>query len=139
MKFYIIFQPADSPRWWMRFLDKTMQHCWIAKEIPLETGDKIYLSLENLYGYASMDLVFVSIGDIADLIHGAVIVEYEVEIDPDKRDWIPEPVTCVTLLKKVLGIHKVFLQTPRQLYKYLLAKGGNTWEQCSADRETTTP
>ena len=126
-KFYVVLHPADQPRWWMKPLDKTMQHCWVAKEHTLASGDKILLALENLYGYASMELLFVSVGDIADLIQGAVVVEYETNIDPYKRAWIPEPITCVTTIKKLLGIHALSVQTPRQLYNYLLAHGGKIY------------
>lgn len=54
-----------------------------------------------------------------------------VQIDVDQGDRVPYvwrgPLTCVTVVKQILGVHAWWIQTPRQLYRFLLQRGGVRW------------
>ena len=123
-KFYIGFQSSDNPRWWMAFLSEGYHHCWIAKALPVQ-GDEFLLMSEDMYGYAATDLVYDSIDDVQRVL-GATIIEIELDVDP-LTPYVLEPISCVTWVKKQLGIAKRTIQTPKQLYKYLLSIGGKLY------------
>jgi len=129
-KFYVIFSECETPRWYSWFLDSKYRHAWAAKAVYLSDGTELLIAFENLFGYISLDLTYVRPGDISELCPGTTcIVEYQAYVDVNKRSF-PQPITCITVLKKLLGIHKLLIQTPKQLKEYLLRQGGTIiWER----------
>lgn len=123
MKYYVLFMEPDVPAWWMAKLKKGFRHCGLLKEYD----EGIYVYLENLYDSLHIDLCMYDLNAI-QRDTGAVIVEYEYERTCDVRMNHFEPITCVTVIKKTLGIADIKIQTPYQLFKHLLRNGGKIWE-----------
>lgn len=122
MKYYILFMEPDVPAWWMAKMKKGFRHCGLLKNL----SEGLYIYLENLYDNLHTDLCFMDLNAIQEHT-GAIIVEYECE-RPDVRMNHLEPITCVTVIKKTLGIADIRIQTPYQLFKHLLRNGGKIWE-----------
>lgn len=121
IKYYILFMEPDVPAWWMAKMKKGFRHCGLLKELDKDT----YVYLENLYNSLHTDLCFMDLNAIQGHT-GAVIVEYECERQDVRMNHL-EPITCVTVIKKTLGIPDIRIQTPYQLYKHLLKNGGVVW------------
>ena len=129
-KFYVIFSECETLHWYSWFLDSKYRHAWAAKAVYLSNGTEFLIAFENLFGYISLNIAYMKPGDISKICpETTCIVEYQANVDVNKRS-IPQPITCVTVLKKLLGIHKLLIQTPKQFRTYLLRNGGNViWER----------
>jgi len=129
---YVLFKTVDNPPWWMKVLQHDMYHCFFIKSCVI--GDIEYFILfENNFNYISVDTKFLTLDQLVDAVRsdGMTIVRYEYEIDPHKRMPYYEPISCVTTIKRILGISDWKVQTPYQLYKKLINNGGKIWDQYS--------
>ena len=133
IKDYIIFKNSDIKRWWHRFCKKGFQHCYI-----LHFDGYEWYVLENLYWGGIFYRNITLNGYIFD--QGVNIIPYYKElgykiVEYDKIDVIKEniynvgklrtpllftPNTCVEYVKNYCGIRNILVNTPYQLYKYLL-------------------
>ena len=126
---YVLFHNPDHTPWWMRFLRNGMRHCSCVKSCAI--GDIEYFILfENLFNYISVGACFLTIDELIDTLDNdrITIVEYKYTIDPTQRQPYYEPISCVTTIKRLLGMADLRVQTPHQLYKKLLKNGGKIWE-----------
>jgi len=135
VKFYIIFLndkniPDNQKKWWNKFLNINYKHCFIIQVFNLFDGKEIFVVLENLYNSINIEISCIDIEDLPSLVDNLTcIVEYNILINPYKKQNI-EPITCVTIIKKLIGLKNIFIQTPLQLKKYLIRNGGKIiWEQ----------
>ena len=102
--------------WWARFLKPGFRHCFIA----LCPGS-CWIILDPLSH--QMEIRLEVVGREFDLArwyrrHGLVVVETVLGEAPKKI--APAMIfSCVEMAKRILGIHRRFILTPWQLYKYL--------------------
>lgn len=112
---FVVF--SDETRvWWLRGLRRGFRHCLVL----LRHGD----------GWLSLDPTLVRIvlmthpetpeKSFIDLLkdHGFVVVPARINDDLILRS-IPGVLTCVTVVKRILGLRAGWVFTPWQLFKYL--------------------
>lgn len=100
-----------------RSLDIDISHCW-----TVECKNSKYIKTECTLHTIDTDVY----DNITECVPGVKFncVYIKVERDYTKPTFIPGPLTCVSLIKKQLGIRDFFVFTPKQLYKKLLKIGG---------------
>jgi len=121
--FYIFFNEADYLPPYMRILDHRFQHCF-SYEHQLLGGFDSFVKVENLFNTVESQIFFGTKEDLLNLLPGIRCIEITLDVDPKKKTWDFMPINCVSLIKKQLGISKLFIITPKQLYTHLLAIGG---------------
>lgn len=121
--FYVYFTDGEIVEWWQHIIPG---HCWIMEERELY-GMKYLIRTESLLHVFETDVSFVTIDQIDPLLrklHNNVkCIKIKCKPDPLKKFSIFHHFNCVATVKKVLGINKPFMVTPKQLYRYLLTKG----------------
>jgi hypothetical protein len=103
---YVVFEPARS-HWIRHILDESIGHCYI-----IEPFNGKWLVLNK--SCAGLD--FFVISEIGDKIHSKRFIKCEHKGNSSIGFTLN---TCVSLVKSRLGIVNPFIQTPKQLYKYL--------------------
>lgn len=107
----------DGP-WFLRGLKTGYRHCGVVVEDA--TGWTLIDPLSHRTEVFRMD--GVALHNVArwltELDRRLVILNLDPSSVPAHLAPI-EPATCVTLVKRVLGIHRMRVQTPWQLYRYL--------------------
>lgn len=122
--FYIFFCNEKVYKWRKKVLLQNEKHCFAIKEIKLNNGDKYFLTLENLYSYIDINLCFLNVNEICNNVPNiSSCIKYSTDIKP-KNNILFDIISCVTVIKKLLGINNIFIQTPYQLKKHLLKQGG---------------
>lgn len=122
-KVYIFFRESDHRPWYFRFLDRKFTHCF-TYEHQLLGGYDSFIKMENLYNTIDSQIYFGSGDQLLELFEDCKCLLITVDVDPLKPMCRIQPITCVTLIKKQLGIDKPFIITPKQLYNHLITKGG---------------
>lgn len=113
---WVVFSGKTDIRW-LRFLKAGFRHCfiilndgqrWIAIDPAASYMDvQIYHHIDNEFDLPSW------LSDQGYLVVPAVI-------DKEHQKAAPSMIfTCVEAIKRVLGVHKRFILTPWQLYKFL--------------------
>ena len=127
--FYIFFCNEKVYKWRKKILLQNEKHCFAAKSMKLQDGTEYLLTLENLYSYIDTNFCFLNYKEICENVPNiSSCIEYYTDINP-KNNILFDIISCVTVIKKLLGINNIFIQTPNQLKNYLLKKGGKViWE-----------
>lgn len=105
---------TDLP--WLRLLRPGFRHCWAVVELPLG-----WLILDPLAG--CLDVQFHPYSRLADLPgwyagQGLPLVPICLPHGPQSpAPWAP--LTCVELIKRLLGLHQRWVLTPWQLFCHL--------------------
>ena len=116
---WVIFTgKTDLP--WLKMLKKGFRHCFLV----MNDGQR-WISLDPLATYIDIK-IHHHIAPEFDLptwldAQGYCVVQSEIECNHIK----PAPLmifSCVTFIKRALGIHKRFILTPWQLYQFLKTK-----------------
>lgn len=104
--------------WWLKFLRRGFRHCficirfanqWIAVEPMLH---RVEITRLDLPDSVNLQRWFEDEGDISVSLH---------PLDaPEAKPLTPAFITCVELVKRVLGLRRAFILTPYQLYTHLL-------------------
>lgn len=121
---WIFFCSAHGNPWWSRLLAKDFSHCFMIKEQVLYDVP-LYIRLEGLTHCVINDVQMVLMDDIIKLTRensrvGIVrILKGTIDNNYTKPYNQFEFMTCVTLLKKTLGVNKPLVITPKQLFTYL--------------------
>lgn len=115
MKYYIFFQNASIESFIQRYLKKGFQHT----EILSEHGTLIAPTSNGLFIEKVDKKIIFENAKKNDII----IVKYKVDKDNIKLRKLIAVNTCVGVIKNILNIDNIFIQTPYQLYKYLIKKG----------------
>lgn len=126
---YILFKPVANPPWWMKFLRNGMYHCSCIQSCVIgET--RYYVLVENCFNYMSINACFLTLEQLLDAVdsENMTIIRYEYEVDPLQRMPYYEPISCVTVIKRLIGMSDWKVQTPYQLYKKLIRNGGTIWD-----------
>ena len=124
-KAYVVFTDNTS-LWWLRLLKPGFRHCYLLLSCR---GGRCWLEL-NPYS----DQIEVSFCEFAaSQSETSLLRTYEnCLVCPVKINKAPQKcaplgfITCVEMVKRVLGIHDVRVITPYQLYKKLQVVGKNS-------------
>lgn len=114
--------------WYLRPLKDGFKHCFMFQTYD---DSKLIIYFENLFAGIDITLLAGTAEDIIDMLKANIgdftlVAIEEPEAPPRRRKYTPELITCVTTLKRIIGINNRNIRTPYQLYKYLLNNGG--WE-----------
>lgn len=115
MKYYVVFLNSEAESKVFSYLKEGFQHCEVLSDhgtlvAPLAGGllvEKVDLQ-EAFTSYKNSD---------------SIIVEYNTKECKMLRSIFGIN-TCVGVVKDILGIRNIMIQTPYQLYKYLKKNGG---------------
>lgn len=115
MKYYVVFLNSNAESKIFKFLKEGFQHVEVLSEhgtlvAPLSGG----LLVEKV----NIDEAFTNYKN-----NGSIILEYEVKGCKILRSILGIN-TCVGVVKDILGIRNIMIQTPYQLYKHILKNGG---------------
>ncbi len=123
VQWYLIFTPAKTRRWWDRWLKPGFNHVyamrWDGFNWLIVNPRSDYLQVENS-AVCDHTLRDVAIGK-ATAVMGVLC---EVPEGTLRSRFFAGPVTCVEVLKSLLGIRAFFVFTPWQLYKYARSRRG---------------
>ncbi len=122
-QWFVVFEHSPKKRWYHRYLKPDFHHCYAMKKTAAETTWIVinpHLSHVEI-DYRSTD-TFPEPIDYAG--HYCKIVEFKATIDPMKTTCQLGILTCVDILKRVLGIQSFRVQTPYQLYRHLEQHNG---------------
>ena len=118
-KGYVVFENNIS-LWWLRFLKKGYRHCYVL--ICLSEKYNSWLELNpmsnQLYVFKHESLLGLDYLNHLKTTKNAVVVPVEFCQAPLKCAPLGF-FTCVEFVKRILGIHKVSIVTPYQLYTFL--------------------
>jgi hypothetical protein len=123
-KYWVVFT-GKTDIWWLKFLKQDYRHCFV-----IMRQDGYWISIDPLSSFT--DIQFYShLNSTFDLPAWLRKRSYKVLSAEQKSDFQkPAPFmifTCVEAIKRILGVHKRFIFTPHQLYRYL--KKQNTTSQ----------
>lgn len=110
--------------WYLKGLRKDTNHCFVIEHQLLGGYDHL-IRIESLTNLVVITTYFATLKEVIELIgyREYKMIEIDVNVDP----LIPHNplsfMNCVGLTKKLLGINRIGIITPFQLYKYLLTKG----------------
>ena len=108
----------------LRRLKKGFKHCFAA----LRTSDRWIIcdSLKNQIEFSLFDLP--SDFDLGKFYRGRghTVVTGTGVANADPTSIVPEPLTCVTIVKRIIGIRSFWTVTPWQLFR-LLTSTKNSW------------
>ncbi|WP_135079869.1 hypothetical protein [Terasakiella sp. SH-1] len=112
----LVVYSDNSGLWWLRFLRPGFRHCFIILETdrghvwvdPMSH----HLTIKVLEGYELTGLI--------SWYHEMGMRVQSVEIAQERAQAFPwAPMSCVEVVKRLLGIRDCFVQTPWQLYQYI--------------------
>lgn len=139
-KYFVVFaQRADTRvRYWFDIFSRPgFRHVFVMWQPPAGVFKPI-VSIEPLLTGITANFAFGILIEeaIARLFaddHVTVIVEVDVSLDSRVPYFLIGPRSCVNIIKSLLGVHAWRVQTPRQLFKHLVARGAHVWHRESAD------
>lgn len=112
---YIVFED-NTTLWWLKFLKSGFRHC----KMYVKITRKIYVEINPLSNQMFLLVhFFEKESDFKKVIHREIHLKTKIGAAPLKTAPFGA-FTCVEAVKRTLGIHKFFVVTPYQLYKYIL-------------------
>lgn len=119
IEYFVFFTKTKLDHWIFKFIDSEIQHVYVMKK----TGD--YWTVVNpLRSHIQTELVPVDECPHPRCFEpDAVILPIRTTINKDSVVYGPGILSCVSIVKSLLGMRKRFILTPYQLYKYLAEKG----------------
>ena len=104
---------------WLRFLRRGFRHCFVV----LRAGS-VWLACEPLKDRIELDVLRLPPEFDLAAFYGAQghrVLQGRRPPPRPRRPFVPAPLTCVTVVKRLLGIHAPWVWTPWQLYAHLTA------------------
>lgn len=128
---FVVFAGADHRRFWRIFTKRGWRHCFVIIPIyypePGLMAEQYSLIIDQRTNHTAVDVFFQSPKSVADeaLQRGATcVIKFEVD-RKDYRDYVPRGfLTCVSIVKSVLGIGAWYVITPEHFARWLLRNGG---------------
>lgn len=134
---FVVFQGADHRRWWRIFTRRGWRHCYVI--IPNHTvgGGSLFTRPQSIVvnpwvSCIRLDVIDKSPADVCqDLLADGVTCVIELPIDQKFTGrYVPRGLlTCVSLIKAVIGCDAWHVWTPEQLAKWMLRNGGTMMER----------
>lgn len=131
---WVVFEekPTHRFRWWDHFTHRGFRHCWAYTRHPEMSG---WLAIDcqssgtTMRFYSDEILAKHDFASLHEVIHaeGSIVLPSNAVFNDY---WIPRlmPLTCVEMIRHVLGIHDRFIITPLQLYRYIVKNRLNMFE-----------
>ena len=130
---FVVFGEREKPlSWWDKlFTRPQFRHCWAFARL---TGDR-FIAVDSMSGglqireYHNDILQDHGFADLIDfcLSEGDLVIPAN---GVQNQDYIARlsPMTCVEVVKHLLGIDNIFILTPYQLYRYIVKNRLNMFE-----------
>ena len=122
---WVVF--CDAPHvWWLKPLARGFRHCFV-----VQRHAKHFVTLDPLFGQLEIMIHPATRGfDLIQTLkdHGLTIVPFERNQKNGSKSF-SALCTCVTITKRVLGIHAPFIQTPYGLYRTLMRRASSRENQ----------
>jgi len=115
-KLWVAFS-GKTDIWYLRFLKNNFRHCFII----LDDTDH-WIIIDPLSAHTEIELISKRInkGNLPDWFSESGFKVIESEFFPKYSKIAPVSfLNCVETVKRIIGIHKFFIFTPYQLYKFL--------------------
>lgn len=133
---YVIFQGAEHRRAWRIFTRRGWRHCLIVLPVYYPehslAAQRFSQVINPLTWIVQADVIFRSPEDLAQeaLREGATcVIRFPVDVRIE-RDYVPRGLlTCVSMLKAILGVSAWYVWTPEHLARFLLRSGGKMVER----------
>lgn len=131
---YVVFQNTASWRPWNIFTSAGWRHCWVMTTVywpaPGLTADRYMTMVEGVVWGLHVDTVWTDpIKLTEDLYREGATAVLQVSM-PLPPAYVHTPavrlMTCVTVVKAVLGLRACWVWTPKQLFTYLVRHHGAT-------------
>ena len=115
----VAFTDAERPRW-LRIFAKGFRHCfalvcssgrWVVIN-PMSHWTDVVVLTESADG-ATADEMVRTLEERGFAAVACAVAE------PARRASLPSPFTCVEVVKRILGIQKPLVLTPRQLFRFI--------------------
>jgi len=116
---YIIYQNNTS-LWWLKFLKKGFRHCYLLVHYK---KDNVLIKLDSLSNVMLVDMKKdIKIYDYINYLStNADIQIQKVRVGKLEEDVMPVSLfSCVSFVKRFLGVRSYSTLTPFQLYKLIL-------------------
>jgi len=115
-KAWVVFS-THADLLWIHILKPGFRHCFV-----LINDGEGWLSLDPMLHHMDMKAhrEVSNDFDLPEWLRGRGLTVIPAKLNRLKQ--VPAPVelmTCVSIIKRILGIHNIFIITPYQLYKYL--------------------
>lgn len=133
-QWWVVFEDKRRrrSRWWDIITRPGFKHCWAYTRHPNMEG---WLAIDNTTGgtqmrfYPDQTLIDHDFTDMSEVIHaeGGIVLPANALMN---EDYLPRfmPLTCVELIRQLLGIRERLVITPFQLYKYIVKNRLNMFE-----------
>lgn len=126
---YIVFQDGEG-RWWDGFTKPGFRHCWmfytIYKPSPGLMADQYTAKIEYTNSHTDVDIWWASPDDVCKDFYrqgATAILKYRAQLPGERVLGSRGLMTCVSVVKSVLGLSCWEVQTPYQLCRRLLYLG----------------
>lgn len=103
---YIVFKKAKSQGWLFKYLHKEISHCFVV--IP---NGHNFIILDNSVG----NLTAFTVTSSSDILSESYVIKAKLS----ERITYVNFNTCVSFVKRMIGINNPFIVTPYQLFKRL--------------------
>mgnify|MGYP001146971656 CR=1 FL=1 len=137
---WIIFAGADHRRFWRIFTRRGWRHCYVILPAyypePGLRADQYSVIIDTRTNCTDCDVLFTPPKDVVQyLLKEGTTCAIKVRIDRHgKRDYVPRGIlTCVSLVKSIIGIGAWWVWTPEQLARHLVRNGGELITQGESD------
>ena len=126
----VVFQGSDNLGPLQIFCERGWRHCWIGIAVyfpePGLMANQWTMRIEPVTWGTDVDFNFMSLNDCAQAAYdrGATsVLKMSVDTRP-KRGYVPRGfVSCVSVLKSIMGLRACWIVTPKQLHGYLRRNG----------------
>lgn len=102
--------------WWLKFLKRGFRHCFVV----IRLNDR-WVAIDPMAHFWEVSMP--ELPDSLDLARwfrqcGMRVIETDILV-PARRCYPPLFLSCVEVVKRILGLHCPFVVTPAQLYRFL--------------------
>lgn len=119
-KAYVVFS-GKTELFWVRLLKRGFKHCYIL----INDGDH-WISLDPLASHTELTVhALPAEFDLPEWIRGQGQIVMQARIRERSTAAPLGLVSCVEVIKRMLGIHNILIVTPWQLYLHLLSQKGD--------------
>lgn len=128
---FVVFQGAEHRRAWRIFTKRKWRHCLVVVPFyypaPSLTADVYSIIINPITFTVRLDVAFQEPRDVVnDMLDYGYTAAIAVPVDHDyKLDYVPRGLlTCVSLVKAIIGVRAWYVWTPEHLARYLARMGG---------------
>lgn len=117
VEWFVIFEARRHEFWFDYFCDLRFAHVWALKWDGFN-----WIAVNPYVGYTDVQIMgFQYRTQFKEIVKNKRWVKVEARVEKDRLrvPWILTTPWCVDVIKSLLGIHKPFIISPKQLWNYL--------------------